>query len=72
MIEVTASATSNTDFEKEVDADLNEFSEWVHKRLGQPVVNSERSILKTYLWYKVKERNAPAVETSPVEASNGT
>lgn len=72
MIEVTTSTTSNADFEKEVDADLDAFSVWVEKRLGQPVVNSERAILKSYLWYKVKEQNAPAVETSQVEASNGT
>lgn len=72
MIEVTAQETSDgSSFEKEVGQDLDAFSVWLEKKLGQPLVNTERAILKTYLWYKVKEKDASPDQTNPVEGSHG-
>lgn len=72
MIEIKATNTRDEDFEKAVDKDLEEFDQWAQKKLGQPIVRSERAILKTYLWYKMKEANAPADKPHSEDGTNGS
>lgn len=71
MIQVTAAAATNADLEKEVDADLDAYNKWCQERLGETLAKSERAILKTYLWFKVKESGESSHETPKVEAGNG-
>lgn len=40
--------------EAAVDKELVAFDEWFQSRGNDPIVRSERAILKTYLWYKCK------------------
>ena len=72
MIDVTAAEAHEESLEKLVDEDLAAFDKWFQERTGsQPLVPSERAILKTYLWYKLRGKNAPADKTDPVEAGHG-
>jgi hypothetical protein len=50
--------------EAAVDAELERFSDFCTKQLGEPLVPPERAIIKTFLGWKlglanVKEKNAP-------------
>lgn len=73
MIQVTADAATNEALEKEVDADIDAYSRWCQERLkSQPLDPSERAIIKTYLWFKVKEADEPADKTTKLETSDGT
>lgn len=44
------------DLEAAVDADLAAFEKWFqgHLQNGEPLVSSERAILKTYLYFKTR------------------
>ena len=44
------------ELEAEVDSDIAAFDAWFQQHLqnGQPLVRSERAILKTYLYWKTK------------------
>lgn len=45
--------------EAEVDADIAKFNEWFQRHLqnDKPLAPSEKAVLKTYLWWKVKGEN---------------
>lgn len=72
MIEVTAPGVEKENLEKVVDGDIDKFDVWFQKTVGaEPIVRSERAILKAYLWYKIRgEKDAPN-QTGAVEAGNG-
>ncbi len=53
-VEVQTPVSSGSDLEKVVDEDINEFDEYFKSLGNDPVVRSERAILKTYLHWKVK------------------
>jgi hypothetical protein len=57
MIEVTTT-TPVEEQEKTVDEEIAAFDAWFQSRGNQPLVKSERAILKTYFWYKLRgEKN---------------
>lgn len=54
MLKVTAEGAG--DLEAAVDADIKAFDAWFRENKGaEPLVRSEVAILKTYLWFKMKE-----------------
>ncbi len=72
MIEVTAPNVPSADLEKMVDADIAEFEAWFQKTLNtDPLAPSERSIIKSYFWYKLKVKDAGTNQTPKVETSHG-
>lgn len=67
VLDNPAVVENGTELEAVVDADLAKFDEWLQERQRQaqreqgvanpevqPIVRSERAILKTYLWWKTK------------------
>lgn len=49
-------AKDATKLETAVDADIEKFNRWFQQHLknGEPLVRSEKAILKTYLFFKLK------------------
>lgn len=44
------------ELEAAVDEDITRFDEYFQRELGNdPLVKSERAVLKTYLWYKCRK-----------------
>jgi hypothetical protein len=71
MIHVT-SDVPREQLEKTVDAELDAFDAWFRANImDEPLVKSERSILKTYLGYKLGVANATSGKTAGVEAPHG-
>jgi hypothetical protein len=63
MIQVTCDSVERKQSEREVDQDLVEFDRFLlDRKLGDPMTRYERSIVKTYLWWKMwgaKEKVVP-------------
>ena len=57
MILVTSEHREGADLEAEVDEDIREFKAWFRSRGAEPLVNSERAILKTWAWWQLRVKN---------------
>jgi hypothetical protein len=53
MIEVTTNSSSEA-HESDVDAEIAAFDTWFQGRGNEALVKSERAILKTYFWFKLR------------------
>ena len=54
MIQVSCGTADRKQSEQEVDSDLERFDRFLQNRkLGDPMTRYERSIVKTYLWWKM-------------------
>lgn len=51
---VRVEVRGSEELEKLVEEDLRMFEAWFRAKGNDPLVRSERAILKTYLWFKVK------------------
>jgi hypothetical protein len=70
VLKVTVEDTSRP-LEQVVDEDIKNFEVWFREHLhnGDPLVRSEKAILKTYLRWKTRDPSAP-VRPSPKEKSD--
>lgn len=65
MIQLTETdGLKGEELEKVVNDELEQFEEWFRNHLdSEPLARAERSILKTYLWYKTHPGEVPTSST---------
>ena len=63
MLTVTAE-NNDEGLEREVDGDLEAFDEWFRSLGNDPMMRSERAILKTFLFFKLKAKGPKDVAKS--------
>jgi hypothetical protein len=54
MVQVVIQAEEGPELKKLVDEDIDKFEEWFRSLPNDPLTKSERAIISTYLWWKVK------------------
>lgn len=58
--------------EDHVDTLLKEFDAWFQQRGNQPMVRSERAILKTFCWFLINDRKMSLATATGEEKADGT
>ncbi len=72
---ITVEATGCTDanvLEKEVDEDLEKFSDFFRSMGNDPLSQFERTTIKSYLYWKTHGEPRSTTQTSPTEETNAT
>ena len=54
-------------FEEQVDQLLGEFDQWFQAQQNEPLVHTERAILKTAFWYLKNVREINPIPEKPCE-----
>ncbi len=55
-ISITTNLTDRQEIEKEVDEAVARFDQWFRDRGNDPIIRSEKAIIKTFMYFMLFER----------------
>lgn len=65
MVEVKVLSGGNVDPEAIIDEDIDKFDQWFQQKLdNEPLVRSERAIIKTYIHWKTHPKETDGTQAS--------